>query len=108
MLLVGRSILGCHHVQVVPAAPQHLLARRVDVSAIGLVDEGQPTVGTESQYVLRLRLDQRTVAGLAGAQGEFAVSLVGDVPADRLDLDQLPLVIEQRRIGPLYPCDTAV
>src|SRR3954462_1884394 len=106
MLLVSRPILGCHHVQVVPAAPQHLLARRVDVSAIGLVDEGQPAVGTASQYELRLRLDKGAVAGLTGAQGELAASLVGDVPADRLDLDQLPLVVEQGRIGPLYPSDT--
>ena len=85
----GRSS-GDHHVQAVEGLGQQVLARPADISAIGLVDEGQPPLGQLPQNELGLGLDQRAVARLALAQRELGLLALRDVATHRLDLDQLP------------------
>ena len=75
------------------------MAAVVEDDAILLVENDQP-VGDA--------LGRGNEAGLARAQGGLGLDPLGHVAPNRLDFDQPPLAVEQRRVGPLYPAHTAV
>ena len=103
MRLEAREILRHHHVETVEGLGQQKFAWLADIAAVGLVDEGQPTLGQLPQDELGLRLDQRPVTRLALAQGQLAPLALGDVAPDRLDLDQPAFAVEDAGVDPQLP-----
>ena len=82
-------------------------ARPAGLAADRVVDEGERAVRAVADDELGLALDHRPVAGLALLQRPLGVLARRDLAADRLDLDQPALVVEEGGVGPLLVAHAA-
>ena len=69
------------------------------VTAVGVVDEAEPTVGADPGDELALGIDHRPIARLARANGRLGLLLFGDVALDGDMMGDPTIAIAQRRDG---------
>ena len=96
---VPLAVLRHREGEFVETVAEQLLAAAAVVSAVGVVDEAEPAVRPDPGDELGLRVDDRAIAGLAGAHRGLGRGCFGDVVLDRHEMGDAPGRVAQRRDG---------